>query len=384
MVHSILEKLGIRPIINAWGTVTKLGGSLLDHDIIDTITEASQVYVDMEELHVKAGKYVAILLGAEDAYITSGAGAGLVLAIASCISNGNIEVAAELPFPRTSRTEVIIQALQKNNYDSLVQIAGGRTVIVGSEESTNEDDLEGAISDKTAAVLYFDYEPQDGILPLQTVIDKAHSKQVPVIVDAAAELPPASNLLKYTSMHADAILFSVGKDMGGPNDVGIVAGRKSLIETCRNIGPHSAVKHRGKGRAYLGRPMKTSKEDIFAAVWAIERYPGIDHHSRVKYWRITAENMCDKLSKIPNISCKVIITSATRPMDHPRPRIVPRVEVNILRGRLTNADLFERLKSGERPIYTYMVDNLLYINPHCLRETESDLIVERIRQIMEE
>ncbi len=381
---SILEKLGVRSVINAWGTVTKLGGSVLDEDIIDAMREASTVYLDMDELHVKAGRYVAGLLGAEDAYITSGAGAGMVLAIASCISNGDIETIAELPFPETSRVEVIMQAVHRNAYDSLIQIAGGRTVIVGSEGLTTRSDIEKAISDKTAAVMYFDYEPLDGALPLDSVIAIAHARSVPVIVDAAAELPPASNLAKHISLDADAVLFSVGKDMGGPNDVGIVVGRRHLIETCRNMGPHSIARCKGKGRAFVGRPMKTSKEDILAAVRAIERYSVIDHDARVMDWNARAENMCEKLSKIPSMSCRVITTGTVRPMEHPRPRIVPRVEVNIIRGKLSNAELFEHLKSGYRPIYAYMADGLLYINPQCLRNEEDEFIVERIRQTLED
>ena len=50
----IYEELGVRKIINGWGTVTKVSGSLMDPRVLDAMKEASLHYVLVEEMHRKA------------------------------------------------------------------------------------------------------------------------------------------------------------------------------------------------------------------------------------------------------------------------------------------------------------------------------------------
>jgi len=122
---------------------------------------------------------------------------------------------------------------------------------IGTETKTTEEDLRRAINNKTCAVLYFAFDPQEGVLPLEKVVKIAHEFNVPVIVDAAAELPPRENLKKFYDLGADLVLFSGGKDLGAPNDTGLILGRKELVQLWRRLGPHSYEKVDDKTRIYI-------------------------------------------------------------------------------------------------------------------------------------
>src|SRR5208337_2042879 len=194
--QSLLKELGIKPVVNAAGTVTVLGGCLV-HD---------EVFVDMNALHEKIGAFVAELVGSEAAYVTSGAAAGLVLSVGACMTNGDADLMHKLPCGAgIVKNEVIVQKLHRNMYDHNLEVGGASIREIGSEEKTSADDLRKAISQRTAAVVYFAYDPQNGVLPLSEVIALSHERGIPVIVDAAAELPPVENLTKYLKMGADIV-----------------------------------------------------------------------------------------------------------------------------------------------------------------------------------
>ena len=281
----MLEELGIKGVINATGSLTVLGGSVLDDEVLGAIREASKVYLDMPNLHEKVGIFVAGLTGAEDAYVTCGGAAGLALAAGACITRGDTGAMSMLPRTAGMRNQIIIQRQHRNQYDNALEIAGASLVEVGTAEGCRAEDLRCAMTDETCAVVYFAYDPQPGVLPLGEVIQAAGERQIPVIVDAAAELPPPNNLRKYLRMGADLVIFSGGKDIGAPNDTGVILGRRDLVRTCRRLGPHSYEMVGPRTRTYLGRPMKTSKEDILAFAVALRRYLQVtDHRQRMEGW----------------------------------------------------------------------------------------------------
>ncbi len=374
----LIEELGLKPIINAAGNLTVLGGTTLEEEVIEAMIEASKVFLDMNELHIKAGQYIAKLIGVEDAYITSGAGAGIVLSVAACMVRDRLDRLGTFPHVDDLRHEVIVQKKHRNMYDYIIEIPGAKIVEIGSDIETTEDDLQNAISDKTCAVMYFAFDPQEGILPLDKVVRIAHSHNLPVIVDAAAELPPRDNLRKFYDVGADLILFSAGKDIGAPNDTGIILGRRELVHLCRRLGPHSYEKVNDKTRIYIGRPMKTSKEDILAVVAAVKKYLAIDEEERIQKWESKAEYIISELSKN---GIKGINKIYPKGIGHPRPPCIPRVEITQPSHPNTD-EILKRLREGEPPIYAYAYEGKLYINPHCLREGEEKIIAKKLIEVL--
>ena len=249
----IYTQLGIRPIINASATLTKLGGSLMPPEVMEAMAAASRHFVDLNVLQRAVGDRIAALTGNEAAYVSSGAAAGLTLATAACIAGKDPAAIAQMPDLTGLKNEVIIHRTHRNGYDHAVRQAGVRVVEIGSQAGTTAQDLEQAISAQTVAIFWFQGAMTGhGDLPLPEVIRVAKDHDIPVIVDAAAQLPPVSNLWHFTvELGAALVVFSGGKDLRGPQSSGLILGRRDLIEACALNGcPNHSI----------GRPMKVGKE----------------------------------------------------------------------------------------------------------------------------
>ena len=260
-----LKNLGVRRVISARTRQTRMGGAKLRPEVWAAMQEANAAQVEMTELHAKAGARIAEMTQNEAAYVTSGSAAGLVLSAAACITGGNPALMDKLPFTDGLKNEIVIHRFQRNHYDINIRQAGARLVEIGSHRQTHPWELEDAIGEKTAAVFYFpgQYAGRN-ILKLETIIEIAHGKNVPVVVDAAAQLPPSSNLWRYTKeLGADAAIFSGGKSIGGPQNTGIILGKKEIIESCAMM---------GSPRYAIGRPMKAGRDVIVGLLAALAHY----------------------------------------------------------------------------------------------------------------
>ena len=379
----LLGALGVSRIINGVGTTTLTGGSVLSPGVLAAMEEASQVFLDMPELHRKAGAYVARMLGVEGAYISSGASAALVLSLTACMTGGDLEKVRRVPRTEGMKNEVIVQAMHRNMYDRGIELAGGRIVEVGTDERTTEREFRDAFTDRTAAVVYFVWDPQKGVLPLERVIAIAHERGVPVITDGAAELPPVENLTRYLRMGSDIALFSGGKDIGGPNDTGLLLGRKDLVDICHRLGPHSYEVVDPKLNLYrrtivfTGRPMKTSKEDVLGLIAALSEYLRVDHTKRIARFDERAKRMARSLSGQTTARARRVWPG----YGQPRPLSVPRLELEMETPRAAQA-LVAELKRSDPPIYVTIIGKSVFVNPPCMAEAEDELVVSRLREIL--
>jgi seryl-tRNA(Sec) selenium transferase len=278
------------------------------------------------------------------------------------------------------RNQIIVQKQHRNQYDNALEIAGADLVEIGTAVGCHVEDLREAIADETCAVVYFAYDPQPGVLPLGDIIRVARERQIPVIVDAAAELPPPENLRKYLQMGADVVIFSGGKDIGAPNDTGVILGRRDIVRTCRRLGPHSYEMAGQRTRTYLGRPMKTSKEDILAFAVALRRYLQVtDHHRRMVGWERKVDFLLSALSTTGYPARRLVPEFDSR---QPRPATTPRVEIQT-RGRPKQArKIVQELRAAEPQIVAYDIGENLYINPQCLRDGEEEVIAARLTKIL--
>lgn len=243
--------LGVRPVINASATLTALGGSLMPPAAIKAMAEAAAHFVDLHELHKRVGERLATLTRNEAAYVTSGAAAGITLTVAACVGEPG------QAFPVDS--EVVMFASQRNGYDYSARLTGARIVEIGS----SIDELRDALSRRPACVLWFaGAHYASGALPVEPVVEAAASYGVPVIVDAAAQVPPVASLWRFTAeVGADAVIFSGGKGLRGPQSSGLVLGRRWIVERCRaHASPYQEI----------GRGMKVGKEELLGLLAAVE------------------------------------------------------------------------------------------------------------------
>lgn len=374
----LLKKYGLRKVINAAGTYTFIGGSILPPEVIEAMSQAAQIFVDMDELQEKASRVIANITGAEAAYVTSGCSAALTLAAAACMTDGDPVKIQQLPNSEGMKNEIVIHRGHRNVYDLAFRNAGAKLVEIGllgpgGIFGTNEWELKQAINPNTAAIAYV-ISPlviSRSVISLSRVIEIAHEYDIPVILDSAAELPPVSNLKKFIELGVDLVAFSGGKAIRGPNASGFICGRKDLIEICRVQGsPHYGI----------GRPMKAGKEEIFGLLAAIEWFTTKDHKAELELWEQRVQYILDGISELKGIHAIRKFPTATG-----RPIPTVHLTVNQESPQKTAHKVVSDLESGNPSIRVCKdlldADTIIF-NPSTLIEDEEKLIVEQLREVL--
>jgi len=278
-------------------------------ETITAMQEASQAFVNIDELNEAAGAAIARRLGAEAAFVTGGAAAGLVLQAAACMTGDDPAKVARLPDTTGMKNEFIIQRAHRFMYDQAFRVAGGVLVEIGIGRRTAPYELESAMTEQTAGVVYLvsPFTSPPGILPFEDVCEIAHRHSVPVVVDAASMLPPRENLFKYLRMGADLVNFSGGKGIRGPQSTGMLAGRKDLIRAAvLNSSPNQGV----------GRAAKTSKEEIVGLVTALELFLAEDEETEMNRYREVCTRIVDAVRDLPGIRAVVEQDAVNRVLPH--------------------------------------------------------------------
>ena len=283
--------LGVRPMLNARGTLTIIGGSMELPEVRAAKSAANQQYVNLEELMEAAGKKLAELTGAEWGMVSSGCAAAMTHATAACVAGGNPDLHVRIPDLRGFRkNEVIIPTHSRNVYDASVR-AVGVTVI---EVSTPEE-LALAIGPKTAMIYFFTTPRNEtGPLSLEAIAGIAKPHGVPILVDAAAEILTVPNI--HLQRGATLVAYSGGKIIRGPQSAGILLGRKDLVKAAWI---HSAP-HHGYARA-----LKVGREEVVGMVVAIESWVKRDHAAEWADWVRRAEVIAGAVQKVPGVTAIV-------------------------------------------------------------------------------
>ena len=157
---SIYESLGVTPLINAAGTFTDLGGSLMSDEVVDAWNEASKYFVDLHELQNRVGRKIASMLGVESVLVTGGAASGIMLGTAAAITiKDDRFVQRHVVSDDGKPYEVLRQRSQRDLYDRQIEMCGVKLVDVDSV-----DDLSAKITDRTVMMMaYHLYEPSSPI-----------------------------------------------------------------------------------------------------------------------------------------------------------------------------------------------------------------------------
>jgi L-seryl-tRNA(Ser) seleniumtransferase len=204
------RELGVRPFINAAGTYTAMTASLMPAEVMDAIEYASRHYVMLDELQDRAGERIASLLKCEAAMVTSGAASALTLGTAAVLTGTDRQNIVDLPDLARMKSEVIIQKSHRFGYDHAVRNCGVRLVEVETRE-----DIERAVSARTAMMLFYNNNNREGQIQDEEFVRIGKKHGVPTFNDAAADVPPVENLWKYTALGFDLVTFSGGKAFVG-------------------------------------------------------------------------------------------------------------------------------------------------------------------------
>lgn len=393
---NVFERMGVPVIINAKGPATRLSGALMAPEVGAAMAEAAGLCVDIADLQAHACGVIAEATGAEAGYVTSGAAAGLLLSTAACVAGLDPSTMARLPDTGGMKPEVVMVRSQRNAYDHAVRAAGVTLVEVGLPDryagagmrDAEPWEIADAITDETAAVFYV--ADRQSRPALSDVVKAAHDAGVPVIVDAAGQLPPAANLKRFIAEGADLVAFSGGKAIGGPQATGILCGRRDLIMSAalqqldfdifyeQWQPPERLIdKHRLKGvpQNGIGRPCKTGREDIVGLLTALDLFLTEGDAARHARWLDAANIVLGGLGDLPGAHARLVGADDTSE--------IPMVELSLdASARLDVLALDRALQNGSPPIHaepTYADRGILLISPVCLAEGQAERIAPAIR-----
>lgn len=368
---SMYARLGIQKIINAAGTYTVIGGSRMTEKTLSDMMEASRSFVEIPKLQKKAHSRIAELTHNEAAYIATGGAAAVYITAGAALARKYGKKIKYLPEHTIRSSEIIMFRAHRSPYDWGLQQLGVSIVDVGYPNvigPASIEDLEAAINEETCAILYAAGGPggwlAEGALDFAATVEIAQNHNIPVIVDAAAQLPPVENLWNFTKMGASAVIFSGGKDLCGPQASGLIVGKKSFMDYVTETGfPNYGI----------GRMLKVGREEIVGLTSAVEQYVSLDHEKRNQWAEDTIESLRNSFSHLPAIS-------VTR--SYPNEAGQPMARAIIHHETLTAERIAEFLMEGDPGIFTMKADDSsIFINPMTLEEGEIDLIVSRLLEL---
>ncbi len=368
--EEIFNSIGVKSVISATGTVTAYGGSRLRPEVMDAMNRASNTMVNIDELNVAAGKIIAKYTGAEAGLVTSGAAGGLVLQAAAVIAGSDPTKMKSLPNAEGMNNEIIIHRSHRFPYDQCYLSAGAEFVEIGDGRRCQSWELEGAFSDKTAAVAYL-FSPflTRRAIPFGEVCETAHSRGVPVIVDAASYVPPRANLKRFISEGADMVIYSGGKGVRGPQGSGILCGRSDLIEAAyANASPHQ----------FIGRGLKVSKEEIIGLVNSLALFVEEDEQAENERYRKMCDKVVDAFVELPGLEVRTVHDE--------HDFLIPMALLTFTRGWKgpSREEVWNSLANGTPAIYTGNIGapDDLAVDPFNLTDTELETVIGRLHEIL--
>jgi L-seryl-tRNA(Ser) seleniumtransferase len=281
-------KIGVRTVINCRGTWTYLSGSLEFPEVRAAQVEAGHHFVNMVELQQGVGRKLAELTGAESGMITSGAAGAMATATAACMAGTDGAKIWQLPDTTGMKHEVIMVG-GRSAFDSAIRLTGAKLVLV-----EGPDQIANAVNDNTAMI----YTTDLGDKLIQEVAT-AKDKNVPMLLDDAAGIPPAQNLKLYAQMKIDLYTFSGGKGLRGPQCSGVLLGRKDLIDAgLRNSAPWEGA---------VCRAMKVGKEEIIGCLTAVETWLNIDEKKLYAEWNARVDKVAKLVETVPGVRTDVFV-----------------------------------------------------------------------------
>jgi len=392
---TVYGDLGVRTLINAKGPATRLSGGIMRPEVAAAMADASQACVDIADLQAAASRLIAEATGAEAGYVASGASACLLIGAAACITGLDPGKMARLPDTTGMKNECVMVRSQRNFYDHAIRAAGLKIVEVGLPDryagagvrDAEAWEIDDAISERTACIFYVaDAQSRP---PLAEVTAVAHAHGIPVLVDAAAQLPPQDNLRRFISEGADLVAFSGGKALGGPQASGILAGRRDLVMAAAlqhldldifwdmwSPPPTLIDKYRLKGAPQhgIGRSCKAGKEEIVGLLTALRLFIAEGDAARHARWLKDCETVAAALDGF-----LVTITGSNDIA------AVPCVEITLDPERMSATELCLRLQAGEPAVALdpgQRDRGIAAVNPMCLKPGEAQLLGEQIARVL--
>lgn len=365
---NIYEELGIKPIINASATLTKLGGSRMPAEVLEAMHAAAGAFIDLPLLQARVGDRIAELTRNDAAFVSSGAAGGIVLAVATLMAAPNEPDPMAYPMLKgITRNEAIVFTSQRNGYDFAIVQTGASIV----ECDDTLESFESAITARTACLVWFAGALAAKSPPIEDVMAIAKKHHVPVLVDAAAQIPPVSNLWHYTKvLGCEGVVFSGGKGIRGPQAAGLVLGTRALIAGCRRLSAPTQG---------IGRPLKVGKEELAGMLAAVQYTLDQDEAAILEGYESIVQNWIGGLAGTAGVATERGFPSEA---GQPHARAIVRLDAGFRKSR---DQVVDELRNGDVWIEVGVLSddpNAIALNPQTLTREEADIVAARLRQVL--
>ena len=368
MVGTALERdffkeLGLRTFINAAGTYTSMTGCLMPKEVTDAIGYGATEYVNLDDLQDKVGERIAELLSCEYATVTSGCFGAMSIAMAGVLCGNDPKKVKQLPNTEGWANEVIIQEGHQIGYAQALTNVGAKVVLVKTAK-----EMEKAINKKTAMMWFLNANTENGEVKWEEFVAIAKKHNIPTFIDCAADVPPVSNLFRFTEMGFDMVGFSGGKGLRGPQSAGLLLGKRKYIKAARMHTPP-----RGET---IGRGMKVNKEEVLGMLVALELYLNKDHDKEWKLWEDQIELISNSALAVEGVRTEIHVPKHANHV----PSLRIRWDEN--KVKITADEARRQLREGHPSIQTVGNKTTIGITTWMMTPGQERIVAKRVHEIL--
>jgi L-seryl-tRNA(Ser) seleniumtransferase len=361
--RDFFKELGLRTFINAAGTYTSMTGSLMPEEVTQAISYGASEYVNLDDLQDKVGERIAELLSCEYATVTSGCFGAMSIAMAGVLCGDDPKKVKQLPRTEGWANEVIIQEGHQIGYAQALTNVGAKVVLVKTAK-----ELEKAISKKTALLWYLNANTENGAIRWEEFVALGEKHNIPTFIDCAADVPPVSNLFRFTKMGFDMVAFSGGKGLRGPQSAGLLLGKRKYIEAARMHTPP-----RGET---IGRGMKVNKEEVLGMLVALEMYLQKDHEKEWKLWEDQIDLISNRAKTVAGVRTEIHVPKHANHV----PSLRIRWDQN--KVKITPNEARKQLREGHPSIQTVGNNESIGITTWMMVPGQERIVAKRLQEIL--
>jgi L-seryl-tRNA(Ser) seleniumtransferase len=361
--RDFFKELGLRTFINAAGTYTSMTGSLMPEEVTQAISYGASEYVNLDDLQDKVGERIAELLSCEYATVTSGCFGAMSIAMAGVLCGDDPKKVKQLPRTEGWANEVIIQEGHQIGYAQALTNVGAKVVLVKTAK-----ELEKAISKKTALLWYLNANTENGAIRWEEFVALGKKHNIPTFIDCAADVPPVSNLFRFTKMGFDMVAFSGGKGLRGPQSAGLLLGKRKYIEAARMHTPP-----RGET---IGRGMKVNKEEVLGMLVALEMYLQKDHEKEWKLWEDQIDLISNRAKTVAGVRTEIHVPKHANHV----PSLRIRWDQN--KVKITPNEARKQLREGHPSIQTVGNNESIGITTWMMVPGQERIVAKRLQEIL--
>lgn len=361
--RDFFKELGLRTFINAAGTYTSMTGCLMPKEVTDAIGYGATEYVNLDDLQDKVGERIAELLSCEYATVTSGCFGAMSIAMAGVLCGNDPKKVKQLPNTEGWANEVIIQEGHQIGYAQALTNVGAKVVLVKTAK-----EMEKAINKKTAMMWFLNANTENGEVKWEEFVAIAKKHNIPTFIDCAADVPPVSNLFRFTEMGFDMVGFSGGKGLRGPQSAGLLLGKRKYIEAARMHTPP-----RGET---IGRGMKVNKEEVLGMLVALELYLNKDHDKEWKLWEDQIELISNSALTVEGVRTEIHVPKHANHV----PSLRIRWDEN--KVKITADEARRQLREGHPSIQTVGNKTTIGITTWMMTPGQERIVAKRVHEIL--